>query len=384
LVAVGVLVAHTALVAPAGAESDGTSEPSAPVGASITIVLDSHDPQDFAYRLTGGSEEFLLDDDNDAGLANRRTVSGLAPGAYDLTQAPVAGWRLVGLTCTSPETIDHAGRRVAVEVAWGDEVVCTFTNAPDRPLVGAIRWEAWNDGPPGRAVEYTLGPEHWHGRLPWFAEITGPGTVLTRADTQEAADAEIAFGAAFGLDYFAFNVGDENAPPGSEDEAMSRGLRLYRSSPNRDLVKYTVHIATDGLADPIRLARILEYMRDPNWVKVDGRPLIFIGMGDGLRRTVVRGFSAASVEQGTGKPYVVYIGIGSSKYQSSMGDLREHGYDAVSAYTSGGGLASDGSPYSVLAGRAHAEWDSLAAGGNAVVPTLMTGWDPRPRLERPR
>ena len=55
-----------------------------------------------------------------------------------------------------------------------------------KPVVGAIRWDAWHGDAglehyakaggrwknltPGLAVERSLGPKHWHYRLPFFAE----------------------------------------------------------------------------------------------------------------------------------------------------------------------------------------------------------------------
>jgi hypothetical protein len=42
-----------------------------------------------------------------------------------------------------------------------------------RPLVGAIRWDAWHGelSEVGKAVEKTLSPPKYHFRLPWFAKI---------------------------------------------------------------------------------------------------------------------------------------------------------------------------------------------------------------------
>ena len=42
-----------------------------------------------------------------------------------------------------------------------------------RPLVGAIRWDAWHGelSEVGKAVEKTLSPLKYHFRLPWFAKI---------------------------------------------------------------------------------------------------------------------------------------------------------------------------------------------------------------------
>ena len=58
-----------------------------------------------------------------------------------------------------------------------------------RPIVGAIRWDAWigdaADSDVGRQVERSLGPERWHSRLPFFARVVSPQEVQVRANRQE-------------------------------------------------------------------------------------------------------------------------------------------------------------------------------------------------------
>src|SRR5262249_29908350 len=145
-----------------------------------------------------------------------------------------------------------------------------------------IRWDAWMDGPIGAQHEYALGPEEYRYRLPSYAQVVGPDTVQIRADNPTVAGQQIADAADLGVDYFAFVwYGDGDGtrfPPGSENETLSRGLTYYRSSANRDLVKYSVIMTPENLSDPAQRALVVEYMRDPNWVHVDGRPLLFVGL----------------------------------------------------------------------------------------------------------
>ena len=379
-----VLVASVALLTTATpargafAADDQSSE-----SASITIVRDAHDSQDFAFTTTGdGLGEFVLDDDNDPTLSNSRTFTDLAAGTYTVTEDAVAYWKLHDLSCSTPETIELATRTVTIALTAAEHVTCTFTNAANRPLAGAIRWDAWNDGPAGRAVEYTLGPEAWRDRLPWYASVLGPDSVEIRADNPGVADEEILHAADLGLDYFAFVWYDPRGPEGSEDETLSRGLRYYRASPNRDLVKYTVIIRPTNLADPVQNADVLDYLRDPNWVKVDGRPLIFVGMEEMESRHVVDELRASSVAQGTGNPYIVYLAQGPRSIDDGISYVDRHGFDAVSAYAISGG-SSLGEPYAELTVETRKSWSSVANAGKAAVPTVMAGWDPRPRIERP-
>ena len=54
-----------------------------------------------------------------------------------------------------------------------------------RPLVGAIRWDAWHGdlGVPGQAVQKSLGPARYHFRLPWFAKVKAPTPAARRWTT---------------------------------------------------------------------------------------------------------------------------------------------------------------------------------------------------------
>jgi hypothetical protein len=75
----------------------------------------------------------------------------------------------------------------------------------ERPLVGAIRWDAWQDnGSVRAAVEKALAPSQWHYRLPFFARITGLNSVQIDGNSQAIMDQEIDYAAKAGIDYWAF------------------------------------------------------------------------------------------------------------------------------------------------------------------------------------
>jgi hypothetical protein len=63
----------------------------------------------------------------------------------------------------------------------------------DRPLVGAIRWDAWYAPGPEvtSAVEKTLSPPRYRWRLPFFAKQDDAGHVYLPAITQGLMDLEI-------------------------------------------------------------------------------------------------------------------------------------------------------------------------------------------------
>jgi hypothetical protein len=70
----------------------------------------------------------------------------------------------------------------------------------DRPLVGAIRWDAWTDW---GLYSGALAPRQWHYRLPFYAKIVSDSQVQVRGDNAEVMDREIGYAKGAGIDYWA-------------------------------------------------------------------------------------------------------------------------------------------------------------------------------------
>jgi len=115
----------------------------APVTGTITIVKDAvpDDPQDFEFIVNNYLYTYL-DDDNDDVRSNQHLFSSFAAGSYTLTETQVTGWDLTGISCTpsAGTAVDLANRTVTVNLAGGDNVTCTFTNAkqPDNLTFTAV------------------------------------------------------------------------------------------------------------------------------------------------------------------------------------------------------------------------------------------------------
>lgn len=112
------------------------------VTQSLTIVQDDLAATGQDHTFTGCSADgcgpFVLDDDagTDATSADRLATGPIPPGTYTVTQDPVAGHELTGLTCPN-ETIDLVAGRATVTLAAGEHRTCTFTNRPTpAPLPG--------------------------------------------------------------------------------------------------------------------------------------------------------------------------------------------------------------------------------------------------------
>ncbi|HET9131658.1 MAG TPA: hypothetical protein VFO86_11950, partial [Terriglobia bacterium] len=151
--------------------------------------------------------------------------------------------------------------------------------AKPRPVVGAIRWDAWYSpgSGPTKAVENSLSPEKYRWRTPFFAKGPGhdPGAISFPAITQEEMDKEIGQAVFAGLDYWAF------VAYGSKDP-MSKALYQFRASAITDRLRYCLFTELGrwgSRAKPTPLAQEhLGLMADRNYLRVLGnRPLYYLG-----------------------------------------------------------------------------------------------------------
>ncbi len=261
----------------------------------------------------------------------------------------------------------------------------------DRPIVGAIRWDAWH-GPAssvGLAVEKTLAPKHWHHRLPFYGKVTGDNAVEVRGNTQAVMDREIEHARAAGLDYWAFVMYPE-------EDALSLGLKQYLSSEKRGLIKFCLNLqggweARGGAeAWPEKVARHVRLLQEPTYQTVlGGRPLVYLYsvddlVGPGLfvdwaeARAAFDALRGAAASAGLPNPYLVAQGWSPKKLREQAEKL---GFDAIGAYASTAGEKA--APYAALAAHTEKWWDAFKAAGMPVVPLASAGWDMRPRVETP-
>jgi hypothetical protein len=258
----------------------------------------------------------------------------------------------------------------------------------DRPLVGAIRWDAWYvpGSEPTAAVERSLSPPQYQSRLPFFARRDAENHVSLPALSPKLMDLEIEQAAYAGLDFWAF-VGYP------ADSPMTVALRQYLASPMRLQIRFCMFTQIETWGTSRAPAPLIDehiaLMQHEAYVRVaDGRPLYFLGFitaakanekwggTSGLRAAIER-FRACAVAANAGNPYIVLAG--SPKEIAALAPML--GGDAVGAY-----VISDVrgiGDYQELVRIAEAGWQTLGGADMPVVPTVMTGWDRRPRVEHP-
>lgn len=258
----------------------------------------------------------------------------------------------------------------------------TGTNE-ERPLVGAIRWDAWSGGqnPIGRAVESSLGPAKWHQRLPFFAKVDGKNRVRLDGSAPATVEQEIEYATQAGLDYWTFGANSLESP-------MAYGLRAYLASKKPHHIKFSLMTSPNcsRLRDAAYIARLAQWMKDPRYLCVlDGRPVLYLLTWYASKENTPEEYHKAIADLRAGlrraslpEPYLVMMNFKPSEARRWV-DLG--GGDAVSSYTAQGGGRN--APYAELARHAEHFWDSCKETGAQVVPVIMSGWDRRPRVEHP-
>ena len=185
-------------------------------------------------------------------------------------------------------------------------------------------------------------------------------------------DQEISYASAAGLDFFCFN---------HYLTELRESLDLYLSSTQKDEINFCLQM---GALNPARVADAVNLMStEPTYQKVaGGRPLVFLQAwylaeyAQPTPRSAVDDFRADVIEAGLPNPYIVVQHFTAA---AAAADAEKYGADAISSYAKGLGGGESGleQPFGKLAENAERDWDAYKNTGKKVVPTVMTGWDPR-------
>ena len=88
---------------------------------------------DYDRSLLNGSLGLTVRDDADGTLPNTQTYDDVAPGAFTVSEAAVAGYDTT-VTCLDPDGgTTTSGRTATVDLDPGETVRCTFTNTEQIP-----------------------------------------------------------------------------------------------------------------------------------------------------------------------------------------------------------------------------------------------------------
>jgi len=242
-------------------------------------------------------------------------------------------------------------------------------------VVGVIRSDVWQPTEPiGKRFIGYLGPSQWRYRMPFYGVEVDRKTVSLAANTQAVMDQEIAYARAAGLDFFCFS---------HFLTELRQSLNLYLSSTRKGDINFCLQMASlhpERVADAVHLIKT-----EPTYQKVaGGRPLVFLQTWHfvtnepSVRKASVDNFRAQVMQAGLPNPYIV---VQNFSIRATVYDADDYGADAVSSYAMGvmgRERSGEGQPFSSLAENAEHDWTDYEITDKKVVPTVMTGWDPRP------
>jgi hypothetical protein len=270
-------------------------------------------------------------------------------------------------------------------------VVCGC-QAGDRPLVGAIRWDAWyGDGTEkstvNEAVEATLSVQRWQWRAPFFSEVISTNQIVIRGGAEEIRQ-EIDYAADAGLDYWAFCI----YPP---EENLSRALDLYLKAPNRSRINFCLNLqggwfGMGGQSKALaRIPRYVDLMKRPEYQTVlNGRPLVYLLFPATLTEPfaleneaeaaqLIQAFREQTLAAGLKNPYLVFQDFHAEDVEQYR---QKYGADAIGAYAANTGwLDCTYDRYKNYVEQTF--WPSFQKTGSEIVPLASTGFDMRPRIQ---
>jgi len=253
-------------------------------------------------------------------------------------------------------------------------------NRPDQTIVGAIRWDAWNNptiGATGAGTTLTVAAQvarnlsltKYHFRAPYFSIVNSATSLTLPNYTQDLFDQEMLYAKEAGINYFAYCWY-------ADSDVMSTARKLHTTSQYRDDVKMAAiwNVTNITAAD---LLVYLDVMKQSYYQKVaDGRPLVYVSDGTKQTSLGIARFRQKCIDAGLKNPYLVSV------LDYTLDQVIATGLDAYGHYALGGGV-SGGKPYSSLMDFVQSQWKTDTSKDVQYVPCVATGWDPRPRIDNP-
>jgi hypothetical protein len=252
--------------------------------------------------------------------------------------------------------------------------------------VGAYYFSGWSHGPNDNLNPLLMGRYQTSEPLiGWYD------------DTQTAVDLSIAQAADAGIDFFAFDWYNIARSPYPTDRTLNEGLAFYLSSALRYRLKfcllYADHAPFLPLASdwPALIDTWIGYFKQPDYVRVGGKPLFIVFNPDNLRQ--IFGSSAgvrAALDllraraRAAGLPGVTVAAAAAVRPHANPTHAQQliaDGYDVTTGYNyrgMGGERYNVPAPYRDLVNENVAMWDRVAAQIHLpYMPVITSGFDLR-------
>jgi hypothetical protein len=263
--------------------------------------------------------------------------------------------------------------------------------AQTRARVGAYYFDGWS-GP--------LTNDHFKGLVSGPFQHRQPLTGW-RDNDPCVIEQQLVWAREFGLSFFVYDW-YFNAKVFSPDENLNSAIELTHALADRHGMQFAIQYVNHppfGVSPrdwPAAVAQWADYLADPDYLRIDGRPAFFVHNVVFMRNmfrtasSVMAAFSMLrDAARARGLPGVYIVG-GFGVWKGSAGDddrfvdnswVPGDGYDALTQY----GYAEappetpGEQPYAILADSGRWIWRQMAQKSPLpYVPIAMDGWDPRP------
>src|ERR1017187_5946194 len=268
----------------------------------------------------------------------------------------------------------------------------SFTSqAAPKPLVGVYYFDGWADRTAGN-FDIKMMPTNYAQREPLSGWYDDSAELVHR----QVVDARFA-----GIDFFLFDWYDADRAMNTTDKTLNAALALFKEDRKKLGMKYALLYVNDGSFsvpqsnwDVTCRKWVKEYLTDPNYQRIDNRPLFVVynarameSMGGGPKSAAAALAHLRQTAKNAGLPDLFLMTCatpGPTNGWNDLGSLAQEGYDAFTGYNYFGiaGTQKGSNPYAKLI-RGHEEiWDAFASDGRRpYVPVVTDGWDSRPWAE---
>ena len=258
----------------------------------------------------------------------------------------------------------------------------TAASAQTKARVGAYYFDGWS-GP--------LSNYHFKG-LPFGPYQDRQPLSGWQDNSTCSVEQQLAAARSFGIDFFVYDW-DYNPLVNDPGENLNSALQITRALPDRHGMKYAIayidlppFMFTPSDWSAV-VAEWLTYMTEPDYVRVNGKPVLFVLIDRPEEAGLLQQLRATALTQGLPGVYIVGgVGIPVSTIEPTslaggFEQAKADGYDAVGLYnypystTSFNGMLA----FSTLSDIGHRIWnEATLSGALPFIPTAMAGWDPRP------
>ena len=251
--------------------------------------------------------------------------------------------------------------------------------------VGVVNWDAGlpNDTYFGNFALQALGYDKYAHRLPYYTIKNADGEYEFPIRTQEQYDQELTYAADAGIDFFMYCWYPDGAMPKCIGEErfdfladhvppLNRMRKFYQASPLNKRIKMCAIVISEHAYAKQDFIELVNTMKQDYYEYKDGRPLVFVfGAYRADLLSTLR--EIASAERLN--PYIAFMDNGNLRENCDYPEI-----DAVSEYSSCHG----GENFEELFLADQKDNDDRKKFGLPVIPLLSAGWNPSPRIDRPR